>query len=216
MNLFKKKTAQNIKYIAFSFDDGPNNDNTLKILKTLKKHNGKATFFLLGSRIENYSINANMYSKYNCEIGNHTWMHDDAKSNDANYILNSIIECQNTIEKVYKTKTKLMRPPGGNLNSDLFDNLKKYGLSIILWSIDAKDWNTKDINSIVMNVLKNAHDGDIVLMHDMKKETIEALKAILSELEKQGYAFVTISELFKLKGISLEPGKIYKSARQNL
>lgn len=215
MNIFKKNVETN-KYIALSFDDGPNGKNTLQILKTLKKHNAKATFFLVGSRIENYTIDKNMYSKYGCEIGNHTWMHDDILENSKNYIYDSIKECQDAIDNAFHVKTTLMRTPGGKINKDILSVLEELNLYAILWSVDSRDWETKDINRVVLNVLKGIKDGDIVLMHDKDQTTIDALNAILNELEKQGYSVVTISELFKLKNITLKPNTIYKNARQQL
>ena len=212
MNIFKKNVETN-KYIALSFDDGPNGKNTLQILKTLKKHNAKATFFLVGSRIENYTVDKNMYAKYGCEIGNHTWMHDDILENSKDYIYDSIKECQDAIDNTYHVKTTLMRTPGGKINKDILSVLEELNLYAILWSVDSRDWETKDINRVVLNVLKDIKDGDIVLMHDKDQTTIDALNAILNELEKQGYSVVTISELFKLKNITLKPNTIYKNAR---
>lgn len=211
-NLFKKQNTKNNKYVAFSFDDGPNEKITLQILKTLKKHNARATFFLVGSRIENYTISKNIYKKYNCEIGNHTWMHDDMIDYTENFIYDSVKTCQDVIKSAFDTDAKLMRAPGGNFSSKLLSALKKLGLCSIHWSLDSEDWLINDVDIIVENVVGKIKDGDIVLMHDKNETTTKALDIILNKLKKQGYCFVTVSELFEIKNIDLKPGTIYKTA----
>lgn len=205
---------QNDKYIALSFDDGPNGTNTINILKTLKKHQAKATFFLIGSRIEEYTVQKNIYSKYNCEIGNHSFMHESVQTNEINSIRNSIIQCQNAISKAFNVVPNLYRAPYGEMNKDILLLLKELNMIPIRWSVDSEDWCTDKKDFIIANVLNNIADGDIVLMHDKKQITIDALNFILDKLNQNGYSFVTISELFKIKGIELNPGKIYTSANR--
>ena len=118
VKLINNFAKQNNKYIAFSFDDGPNDTNTINILKTLKKYRAKATFFLIGSRIEEYTVKKNIYEKYNCEIGNHSFMHENFQTNDINSIRNSIIQCQNAISKTFDVVPTLFRAPYGEINDD--------------------------------------------------------------------------------------------------
>jgi peptidoglycan/xylan/chitin deacetylase (PgdA/CDA1 family) len=97
--------------------------------------------------------------------------------------------------------TRLFRPPGGEYNQKNLDFLKTTQYKMILWSWDqdTKDWKGPGVNKIVKKVLKNASDGDIVLFHDTMSQTVKALKVILPQLKKEGYRFVTVSELMQLK-----------------
>lgn len=213
INIFKNKTNTNKKYIAFSFDDGPNCKNTIEILKVLKKHHAKATFFLIGNRIEGHVLNSNTYKKYGCEIGLHTFEHESLISKNDDHIRTTLLDCKNTINIYFKTDSTLMRPPYGHINDKVCDILKELGLPAILWSVDSQDWKLEDKKEIVDCILKEADDGDIVIMHDKNVKTVEALDMVLTILEKQNYSFVTISELFKIKNISIKPGEIYTSAK---
>ena len=205
---------QNDKYIALTFDDGPNGANTINILKTLKKHKAKATFFLLGNRLEDYTINKKVYIKYHCEIGNHSFDHKSIQASETNSILNSIIQCQNAIYKSFNVTPTLFRAPYGEINKDVLLSLKELNLTPIRWSVDSEDWCTDSKENIIANVLNNIADGDIVLMHDKKQITIDALDFILDTLSQNGFSFVTVSELFKIKDIALKPGEVYISANK--
>lgn len=214
IKLINNFAKQNDKYIAFSFDDGPNDTNTINILKTLKKYQAKATFFLIGSRIEKYTVKKNIYEKYNCEIGNHSFMHENVQTNDINSVRNSIIQCQNAISKTFDVVPTLFRAPYGEISDDVLSLLKELNMTPIRWSVDSEDWCTDNKDYIIANVLNNIADGDIVLMHDRNQITIDALDFILDKLNQNGYSFVTISELFKIKGLELNSDKIYNSANR--
>ena len=104
--------------------------------------------------------------------------------------------------------------PGGYgvvlLYNDKVKELSEF--PIIIWDIDTLDWKYHNSNRIAKRVLSKVTDGDIVLMHDVYSSTANALKIIIPELKKQGYTFVTVSELFYYKGIELKKGKVYGSA----
>ncbi|COH08713.1 peptidoglycan N-acetylglucosamine deacetylase A [Streptococcus pneumoniae] len=98
----------------------------------------------------------------------------------------------------------LFRPPGGYINDAVFKTAKEAGYQTVLWSWhqDPRDWANPGVESIVNHVVKNAKSGDIVLLHDGgndRSQTVAALAKILPELKKQGYRFVTVSELLRYK-----------------
>ena len=99
-----------------------------------------------------------------------------------------------------------MRTPGGAQNADV---LAQIGMPVVLWSIDTKDWKTKDVQNTIDVTLNNVQDGSVVLMHDIHEFTVEAAEQIIPALVEKGYKLVTVSELAKAKGITLENGKSY-------
>lgn len=99
-----------------------------------------------------------------------------------------------------------MRPPYGAVSDALRENAEK---PMILWNIDTLDWKTRNVQQTVDNVMNDVKDGDIILMHDIYKETIDAALELIPKLEQEGYQLVTVSELAQAKGQILENGKVY-------
>ena len=108
------------------------------------------------------------------------------------------------------TAPTLMRPPGGAYNGTVLRALQARGLSCILWNVDPQDWLLRDRQKVVDAVLSSVGDGDIVLLHDMSDASVDAALEIIDTLQARGYRFVTVSELAARKGVTLEPGKVYR------
>lgn len=100
-------------------------------------------------------------------------------------------------------------PPGGSYNDTVKSSV---GAPLILWSVDPKDWKYRDAETVKNNILANTEDGSIVLVHDLYETSVEGALAAIDELQDQGYTFVTVSELFRRKGITLEDGEVYRDA----
>lgn len=184
--------------IALTFDDGPHPIYTPMILDILKENDIKATFFMIGENIELYGDVAARVLNEGHEIGNHTFSHPHIINTSQNELLEEILACDSSIYSISEYKTKLFRPPEGVVENNTSELAEKFDYSIILWSIDTRDWAKTPTNEIVENVLKNTEGGDIILMHDYVSHpspTPEALKQIIPALKNKGYEFVTISEL---------------------
>jgi polysaccharide deacetylase family sporulation protein PdaB len=189
------------KLIALTFDDGPDPSDTPVILDLLKQFNAKATFFVVGKKVELYPELAKREIMDGHEIANHTYSHryfNEHMSEEK--IQNEIIKAEQIILKTTGQKPNLFRPPGGFYYENIVLAAKKSGYLVVLWSWhqDSKDWTTPGVNKIVKHVLQKSKNGDIVLLHDYvegKTQTIEALKQILPKLKERGYRFVTVSEL---------------------
>jgi len=196
------------KLIAFTFDDGPSNGPTNKLLDNLDKYNAKVTFFVLGSRVNQYRTSLLRAYKEGNQIGSHTYSHLNLyKLNDYD-ILREVKNTNKRIEEITGDNTVLLRPPYGNINNDI---KKLTDMYTILWDIDTLDWKYKDKNKIADNIIKNAHDGAIVLLHDIYETSIDGALLAMEKLQKEGYAFVTIEEMVKLKNINLDKTKSYFS-----
>lgn len=192
--------------VALTFDDGPHKSTTIPILDTLREYNGVGTFFILGNRIKN---NENLLKRMvleENEIGNHSFNHKQLTTISSSEVKLQIDKTQNAVLEVIGSKPKVMRPTYGSYNSQLRSQID---MPMILWSIDTLDWKSKDANLIASHVLDNVKDGDIVLMHDIYSTTAEAVKILVPELISRGFQLVTVSELYELKGESLEVGNIY-------
>jgi len=188
------------KVIALTFDDGPDEHNTVQILDLLQRYDAKATFFVVGSRVEKHPDIVARELQEGHEIGNHSYTHPPFHNINVTKLSSELNQTQDAIYQAIGMKTVLFRPPGGSYNEAIVSTSKDLGMLTVLWSWhqDTLDWRKPGVNRIVRKVLDNARNGDIVLMHDFvpsSTQTVEALKVILPELQKRGYSFVTVSEL---------------------
>lgn len=192
------KVRTYLPLIALTFDDGPHPRNTPKILKTLKNHNIKATFFCVGRQIKNFSPILKTISSQGHELGNHSFTHKENKKITVEQKFNEIVYSQKEFYKSTKKFPIFYRPPYGTISK--FDEVlfSQYFYKAILWSIDSKDWKreiTKE--KIITNVVSKLKNGSIVLFHDTNSKTVLALPEIIKQAKEKGFEFVTVSQLLK-------------------
>jgi peptidoglycan-N-acetylglucosamine deacetylase len=183
------------KYVALTFDDGPNVEVTPRILKILKAHDVPATFFMLGSQAEKYPSLAKRVAEAGHEIGNHTDHHQDLTKIGRNQAAQEIQISSRKIEEATGQIPSSLRPPYGAINHEVVEVAGNYGSPIVLWSVDSLDWKNKNADAINRVVQKEITPGSIILLHDVHPTTADALPTLLTTLEKQGYQFVTVSQL---------------------
>ncbi|HVW23283.1 MAG TPA: polysaccharide deacetylase family protein [Candidatus Saccharimonadales bacterium] len=181
--------------LALTFDDGPNPLTTPQIVSELEQANVKATFFMVGSRVAgNDGLLQQMYNDGD-EIGNHSWSHPDLTKLPVDQIRQQVKLTQEAIMAAGVPPPTLFRPPYGAVNPTIEANIP---MTILLWNEDPEDWAARTPAQVVRAVEASAHPGGIVDMHDIYDLTANALPQILSDLQAQGYHFVTVSELLKL------------------
>lgn len=188
------------KAIALTFDDGPWPTGTEQILSILKKNNIKATFFWVGRYLQTYPEIGKKVAMAGHAIGNHTWSHQYFKYNEA-AAAREIDRTSALIEELTGVKTSMFRPPAGILTNGLVDYAQKQKFAVVMWSADSMDWRAST-PSVFDNVLNQANNGGIVLMHDgggNRSKTVEALPNIIAEFRKRGYKFVTVPELLEMQ-----------------
>ncbi len=203
--------------ICFTYDDGPYTSVTQSILDTMEKYHSVATFFVVGKRVGNgYDINLDKYPmgcveraiSLGCEIGNHTNSHEyDLTTLSQQGILDEVLPTEEAVKRIVPDYVmRSLRPTGGAYNSDV-----KAVVPYVMynWSVDTKDWSTRDAEETYNHVMQYIEDGDIVLMHDLYPSTAEATARLVPELIEKGYQFVTVSELMEYKGIQTENGQVY-------
>lgn len=191
------------KLISLTFDDGPNPNDTPKVLDVLKKYHAKATFFVIGEHVLRYPKLTKRIVKEGHELGNHTFSHPSFHNLSSERIHQEIEEGKKAIASVSGKNGRLFRPPGGAYNEKIVREANKEGYKVILWSWDqdTKDWSRPGVDKIARNVIENASNGDIILFHDHtrgRSQTIEALQKILPKLKAKGYRFVTVSDLLAI------------------
>lgn len=200
--IYKANTEQ--KLIALTFDDGPDDRFTPYILDVLKKHNVKATFFLLGMRVHKYPNVARQIYNEGHIIGNHTYWHPELTKTGVENMVWEIEQNEEKIKSVIGVQTDLFRAPYGALNDELVKKLGGMDYHGVGWSVDSEDWESLSADEIKKNVLNGVHPGAIILMHSAGhwtqdlSGTVESLKELIPYLRKQGYEFVTVPELLDL------------------
>ncbi|CAM4078508.1 polysaccharide deacetylase family protein [Lederbergia lenta] len=193
------------KVIALTFDDGPHSVYTPQILDVLAKYNAKATFFVIGEHAKKFPHLISREKIEGHEIANHTYTHSYSNQDKLEEELRKTDEVIYNITGAYPL---FYRPIGGEYNERIVNTAVQQGFRVIMWSWhqDTQDWKRPGVNKIVSKVLSGARPGDIVLFHDAggdRSQTVEALQDILPALKKEGYTFVTVSELLQRTGIEV-------------
>lgn len=198
-NVYRYKKNEGNR-IALTFDDGPHPVYTEKILDILKKYNVKATFFMIGENVINYTETALRVKEEGHEIGNHTVKHLTARKSSPAELMQDMLECSRIIREKLGYEASIMRPPEGALVDAVMTTCSELDLSVILWNVDTRDWAHSPPRKIYDTVINNTDSGDIILMHDYigkSSPTPEALELIIPKLIESGYVFVTVSELIR-------------------
>jgi polysaccharide deacetylase family sporulation protein PdaB len=185
------------KDLALTFDIGWGDEKAEPILDTLKKENVKAaTFFLAGSWAERHPDIVTRIVKDGYEIGILGYEYKDYRDLEDVKISQDISKAQEAFRKLNVKNIKLLRAPTGHFDERTLKIAKRYGYTVVHWSVDSKDWNNPGVTTIVKNV-KKADKGDIVLLHasDSAKQTAKALPLILKDIHQKGLKLISVSEL---------------------
>ncbi len=197
------------KVVAITFDDGPHPKTTDAILDLLGEYDAKATFFVIGQNLKLYGRATVRAAEEGHEIGNHTYSHPILSHVAREALVREISDTGALIEAVTGSSPTLFRPPEGYCGGGVCRLAAENGLSVVLWSIDTRDWAGVPTAGIVKNVMKNITPGSIILFHDYggkESHTVAALKEILPRLSAAGYRFVTVSELLSYSASAGESG----------
>ena len=193
------------KVIALTFDDGPWAGTTDEILDILETNGAKATFFTIGSQIDEQAASVKRAADMGCEICTHSWDHADGSGNGVDLTLMSASEQIEEITQGYaaiarvigKEPAHIFRAPGGNFHDDIITTLWPYVDAEIGWDVDTEDWSKPGVDAIASRIL-SVEPGEVILMHDGggdRDQTVAALRQALPTLIERGYKCVTVSEL---------------------
>lgn len=179
--------------IALTFDDGPSAQYTPALLDGLKERNVKASFFVIGANIEkdgNKEIIKRMYEEGHL-IGNHTYHHVDLSNLSVEDAHRELQMTDSMVRDITGEEPALVRPPFGEFPQGLEEPDKLY----VKWTVDSRDWVTKNTAEIVRKVVTDTEENDIILMHDCYGTSVEAALQIIDVLREKGYEFVTADRL---------------------
>jgi peptidoglycan-N-acetylglucosamine deacetylase len=182
------------KYVALTFDDGPNPQYTPQVLAILKREGIHATFCLIGRHVKEYPDLVRQIVADGHKIANHSMNHDLClKDRTAEKIESEILDTKTLLEAtVPGTKVEYFRAPGGNFDRHMRELVVSWGMQSLGWSVDTKDWQRPGVDQILDTVKAQLHPGGVILMHDAggdRTQTIEALEKLIPQLREQGYQF---------------------------
>lgn len=206
--LLSKKKAQvdpDKPMVALTFDDGPGK-RTGEILDVLEEYNAHATFFMLGQKVPSFAKVVKKMKKIGCELGSHSYDHTNLAKLDDEGIKKQMSDTNKNLKKATGSFASVMRPPYGSINDTVKANV---GSPMILWNIDTLDWKTRNAEKTIETVMDQVEDGDIILLHDIHTETVDAAVKLIPMLEDEGYQLVTVSEMAAAKGVELKDGGKY-------
>ncbi len=191
--------------VALTFDDGPGK-RTGELLDALEEHRAHATFFMLGKSMGAYPNEIKRMKKIGCETASHSYDHPNLSKMDETGIRDQVDRTDQKLSEIIGEGASLIRPPYGAIS----DTMKaSVGMPMILWNIDTLDWKTRNAEATVNTVMESVKDGDIILMHDIHTESVDAAVELIPKLIDAGFQLVTVSEMAAAKGIVLENGKSY-------
>lgn len=199
--MHEEKKSKADKLCAFTFDDGPNITTTVGVLDALERLSIQATFFLIGKNInpETAPVMKRALAQ-GCELQNHSWSHSHMTLLSPDAVRSEIIKTSEAIESVTGTRPTFFRPPYFETN----DGMAKLAAMPMIGGIDCEDWvPSVSAGSRAQLLLDRVEDGSIILLHDFEgnEASIDALKVAVPALLRRGYTFVTVSELFRMKGV---------------
>lgn len=199
-----------IAYMALTFDDGPNQTYTPRLLDGLKERDVHATFFLIGNLAETNDALVWRIAAEGHQIGNHSYDHAQLSKLSQWETKQDVQKCDEILRDILGQGDYWVRPPYGIMTDA---ECACMDTPLINWSVDTEDWKSQNVDSILDIVYRDCFDGCIILFHDSYQTSVEAALAAVDHLSAQGVKFVTVGELFAIKGITPENGKTYRSVK---
>jgi peptidoglycan/xylan/chitin deacetylase (PgdA/CDA1 family) len=193
----------NSRQLALTFDDGPNDPHTLKLLDVLARHDVRATFFMIGRYVQQRPQIAREVAQAGHSLGNHTFTHPNLIFCSEMQTRIQLAECNRAVEDVGGKTPKLFRPPFGGRRPSTLRIARELGLTPVMWNVTGFDWDAHSSEAVERKVSRQVRGGDIILLHDGshrqigldRSHTVAATDRLVGRYKAEGFQFVTIPEL---------------------
>lgn len=195
-------------YVALTFDDGPKRETTTVLLDGLARRGVSATFFLIGLNVEGNEDLVLRMEEEGHQVAIHSQNHRILTDLSGRQLYWEVDELRHTLTELLGGMEFMVRPPYGITNQAV---LHAVDAPVILWSVDPEDWADEDSARQVAHIVSETEDGDIILLHDIYPSSVETALRTVDELLERGFCFVTVEELFALRGITPENGVVYRT-----
>jgi peptidoglycan/xylan/chitin deacetylase (PgdA/CDA1 family) len=201
------------KQIALTYDDGPNDPHTMKLLDVLAKHGVRATFFMIGHYVQQRPDIARAVAQAGHVVGNHTFTHPLLIFKSAEQTRTELVKCRSALQDAIGEHSNLFRPPFGGRRPATLRVARSLGLETVMWNVTGYDWNAPPAAVIEKKVARQMRGGDVILLHDGghlamgadRGQTVIATENLIRRYEDQGCEFVTVEEML---GVGRQPSAV--------
>jgi peptidoglycan-N-acetylglucosamine deacetylase len=191
------------KQLALTYDDGPNDPHTLKLLDVLAKHNVRATFFMIGRHVQQRPEIARAVAQAGHVVGNHTFTHPLLIFESEAQTRTQLVDCHQALEETIGKHSNLFRPPFGGRRPATIRIARKLGMQMVMWNVTGYDWTAPPAAVIEKKVARQMRGGDVILLHDGshrafgvdRAQTVIATGNLIRRYCDQGHEFVTVEEM---------------------
>lgn len=198
----------NVIQVAITFDDGPSS-HTPKLLDYLKENDIKATFFIVCNRVNSYKSYVKRVVDEGHELGYHSYSHKNHKNMTTEQIKSDFKKSNDMVQELTGASFTLWRAPGGNINERV---LNAIDLPHIKWTVDTLDWKYRNVDHVYKAIINNADDGEIILLHDLHKTSVEGAIKAMKVMQAGDYEFLTVTELLSRNGEAPKNNTSYNKA----
>jgi peptidoglycan/xylan/chitin deacetylase (PgdA/CDA1 family) len=191
------------RQIALTYDDGPNDPHTLRLLEVLAKHGVHATFFVIGRYVKQRPDIVREIVAAGHVMGNHTFSHPLLIFKSENEIRRELSACRRALQDVLGEPSNLCRPPFGGRRPAVLRIIREMGMETVMWNVTGYDWNAPPAAVIERKVAKQIRGGDVILLHDgghkqtgaERSQTVMATDRLIARYKAEGYEFNTIPQM---------------------
>jgi peptidoglycan/xylan/chitin deacetylase (PgdA/CDA1 family) len=203
--------AKGSRQLALTYDDGPNDPHTLRLLQVLAKHGVHASFFLIGRYVQQRPDIAREIAASGHVVGNHTFTHPLLTFKSDAEIRRQLLDCRNALQDAIGEHSNLFRPPFGGRRPAVLRVARELGLEPVMWNVTGYDWNAPPAAVIERKVAKQIHGGDVILLHDGghqqmgadRSQTVIATDQLIARYQAEGREFVTVPEMLQEGGAGM-------------
>jgi peptidoglycan-N-acetylglucosamine deacetylase len=202
------------RQIALTYDDGPNDPHTLRLLDVLAKHGVNATFFLIGRYVQQRPDIVREIVKAGHVVGNHTFTHPFLIFKSEAEIRQELSQCRSALQNAIGEPSNLFRPPFGGRRPAVLRVARELGLEPVMWNVTGYDWNAPPAETIERKVAKQMRGGDVILLHDGghkqmgadRSQTVIATDHLIARYKAEGCEFATVPEMMRIASARVGPG----------